>query len=60
MGTEALLLLVGLPQPLTPRLEMGAEEWEDWGRERGGWEWVDGEVGGAEGERNEFGGELSW
>jgi len=59
MGNEALLLLVGLPQPLTPRLEMGAEEWEDWGRECGGWEWVDGEVEGDKGERNEFGGELS-
>jgi hypothetical protein len=59
MGNDALLLLVGLPQPLTPRLEMGAEEWEDWGRECGGWEWVDGEVEGDKGERNDFGGELS-
>jgi len=60
MGNEALLLLVGLPQPLMPRSEMGAEQWEDLGRECGGWEWVDGEAEGDQGQRNEFGGELSW
>ncbi len=47
-----------MPQPLTPRLEMGDEEWEELGRECGGWEWVDGEIEGDGGRRNEFGGKL--
>lgn len=38
-----------------PRLEVSAEQWDDLGRECGGWEWVDGEVDGGGGERNEFG-----
>jgi hypothetical protein len=41
-------------QPLSPRLELSEEDWDDIVRECGGWEWVDGEKDG--GERNEFGG----
>jgi len=37
---------------------MGDEEWEELGRECGGWEWVDGEIEGDGGRRNEFGGKL--
>lgn len=47
-------------QPLNPRLELSAEEWEDLCQECGGWEWIDGEVDGemgrGKGDRNEFGG----
>lgn len=52
----ALRLVLGLPQPLTPRLALGAEEWDDIGRECGGWEWIDGEMeGGGSEDRNVFG-----
>lgn len=55
VNNEPLLLYLGLHQPKVPRLEISNEEWEDMGRECGGWEWIDGEV---EGEgRNGFGGE---
>lgn len=59
----ALLLAVGMRQSVSPSLEMGGEEWEDFCREcGGGWEWIDGEIGEAgKGEterRNEFGGEY--
>lgn len=43
-------------QPLSPRLEFSDEDWDDLGRECGGWEWVDGEKEGEVGGRNEFGG----
>ncbi|CAF9904275.1 MAG: hypothetical protein HETSPECPRED_003496 [Heterodermia speciosa] len=53
VNNEPLLLYLGLHQPKVPRLEISNEEWEDMGRECGGWEWIDGEV---EGEgRNGFG-----
>jgi hypothetical protein len=48
-------MVVGMNQPLSPRLELSEEDWDDIGRECGGWEWVDGEKDGG-GERNEFGG----
>lgn len=44
-------------QPLSPRLELSDEDWDDLGRECGGWEWVDGEKEG--GGKNEFGGTFS-
>ncbi|MCJ1463522.1 hypothetical protein MMC07_002130 [Pseudocyphellaria aurata] len=56
---EPLLLALGVHQPLNPCLELSTEEWEDFCRESGGWEWIDGEVGDEMGrgkERNEFGG----
>ena len=61
-GDGALLLAVGMQQPVSPSLEMGGEEWEDFCRECGvGWEWIDGEIveagGGGKEQRNEFGGE---
>lgn len=37
---------------------MGDEEWEEMGRDCGGWEWVDGAIEGEGGRRNEFGGEY--
>lgn len=49
-----------MPQPLTPRLEMGHEEWEEVGMECGGWEWIDGEIEGGAGSKNEFGGKLDF
>lgn len=56
---EPLLLAVGMHQPLNPRLELSAEEWENLCQECGGWEWIDGEVDGeigrGKGDRNEFG-----
>lgn len=51
---EPLLLAVGMHQPLSPRLELPDEAWDDLGRECGGWEWVDGEK--EDGGKNEFGG----
>lgn len=51
---DPLLLAVGVHQPLSPRLEVSDEAWEDLGRECGGWEWIDGEKEG--GGRSEFGG----
>lgn len=51
---------MGMHQPLNPRLELSAEEWEDLCQECGSWEWIDGEVDGeigrGKGDRNEFGG----
>lgn len=41
-------------QPLSPRLELSDEAWDDVGRECGGWEWIDGEK--QSGGRNELGG----
>ena len=46
---EPLMLAVAMPQLVAPGLEMEGGEWEDLGRECGGWEWVDGEVGEEEG-----------
>ena len=61
-GEGALLLAVGMRQPISPSLEMGEEDWEDFCRECGvGWEWIDGEIvevgEGEKEQRNEFGGE---
>ena len=46
--SEPLLLAVGMEQTVKPSLMMESEEWEDVCRECGGWEWIDGELGGAE------------
>lgn len=43
------MLAVGMPQLIAPSLEIGVDEWEDLGRECGGWEWIDGEAGAVEG-----------
>ncbi len=48
---EPLMLAVGMPQLTAPSLEIGDDEWEDLGRECGGWEWIDGGIGGIEGGR---------
>lgn len=57
---EPLLFAVGVHQPLNPCLELSTEEWEDLCRECGGWEWIDGEIGGemgkGKGGRDEYGG----
>ncbi|KAL8873655.1 MAG: hypothetical protein Q9174_000909 [Haloplaca sp. 1 TL-2023] len=48
---EAILLAIGMPQPLRPLLEMTNDEWEDVCQDKGGWEWVDSEATG----KNDFG-----
>lgn len=51
IDSEPLLLVVGMPQPLRPVLNVTDEEWEDLCLDCGGWEWIDGEAKG----KNEFG-----
>ncbi|KAL8860013.1 MAG: hypothetical protein Q9178_003562 [Gyalolechia marmorata] len=51
VDSEPLLLLVGMPQPLRPLLEMSNDQWDDLCLDCGKWQWIDSE---AEG-RNEFG-----
>ena len=51
-----MLLLVGLREKhISPCSGPANDEWEDLGRESGGWEWIDGDIENAH-ERNEFGG----
>lgn len=52
----AALLAVALPPGGVSGLRVAEEEWEDLCRESGGWEFVDGAVGGERGGRNEYGG----
>ncbi|KAL9591002.1 MAG: hypothetical protein Q9203_000198 [Teloschistes exilis] len=51
LDNEPILLLLGMPQPLRPLLEISNDEWEDLCQACGGWEWIDGEARG----KNEFG-----
>ncbi|KAL8768892.1 MAG: hypothetical protein Q9209_004946 [Squamulea sp. 1 TL-2023] len=51
VDNEPLLLVIGMPQPLRPLLEMSNDEWEDLCLDCGGWQWIDSEAQG----RNEFG-----
>ncbi|KAI4279316.1 MAG: hypothetical protein LQ337_000347 [Flavoplaca oasis] len=51
VDNEPLLLLIGMPQPLRPLLDMSNEQWEDLGLDCGGWQWIDSEAKG----KNEFG-----
>ena len=41
---EPLLLALAMPNSSTPTLEIEEEEWEDLGRECGGWEYIDGGI----------------
>lgn len=41
---EPLLLALAMPQSTTPALEIEEEDWEDLGRECGGWECIDGGI----------------
>lgn len=54
VDNEPLLLVIGMPQPLRPLLEMSCDEWEDLGLDCGGWQWIDSEAKG----KNEFGEKL--
>jgi len=57
---DGVCLAVALRRAVVPGLEVQGEEWEDVCME-GGFEFVDGEVGGIAGnERNEFGGRWWW
>ncbi|KAL8998280.1 MAG: hypothetical protein Q9169_002594 [Polycauliona sp. 2 TL-2023] len=51
---EPLLLIIGMPQPLRPLLEMSNDGWEDLGLDCGGWQWIDSEAKG----KNQFGEKL--
>ncbi|KAL8674995.1 MAG: hypothetical protein Q9168_000589 [Polycauliona sp. 1 TL-2023] len=51
---DPLFLLIGMPQPLRPLLQMSNDEWEDLGLDCGGWQWIDSEANG----KNEFGEKL--
>ncbi|KAL8970618.1 MAG: hypothetical protein Q9183_001432 [Haloplaca sp. 2 TL-2023] len=48
---DAILLAIGMPQPLRPLLELTTDEWEDVCHDSGGWEWIDSEATG----KNDFG-----
>lgn len=54
VDNEPLLLVIGMPQPLRPLLDMSSDEWEDLGLDCGGWQWIDSEAKG----KNEFGEKL--
>ncbi|KAL8893225.1 MAG: hypothetical protein Q9192_005474 [Flavoplaca navasiana] len=54
VDNKPLLLLIGMPQPLRPLLEMSNDQWEDLGLDCGGWQWIDSEAKG----KNEFGENL--
>lgn len=41
---EPLLVALAMPNSTTPALEIEEEEWEDLGRECGGWEYIDGGI----------------
>lgn len=41
---EPLLVALAMPNSMTPALEIEEEEWEDLGRECGGWEYIDGAI----------------
>jgi len=65
---EPLLLAVGMRQSVSPSLELEDDEWDDWCRDCGGWEWIDGEIEGTAAdeagakraeEKNKFGGKKS-
>ncbi|KAL8786156.1 MAG: hypothetical protein Q9213_002926 [Squamulea squamosa] len=51
VDNEPLFLVIGMPQPLRPLLEMSNDEWEDLCLDCGGWQWIDSEAQG----KNQFG-----